>query len=354
MEEGTTKFILIGVIILLIVVTLFSSFTVVGTGYVGVKTRFGKVQNDVIHEGLNLKIPYIERIVKIDCRTKKIEISSEGSTKDMQTVTTTVAVNYNVHKETANRLYKDIGKEYEDIIINPAVLESIKSAMAQYTAEELITKRAEVSNKIQETLEAKISERGLIVTEFNLTNIDFSEDYDEIGIVSWEEKAESWCKFSELDNHWSKAEVTLAEKTGIVKGISDTEFAPDNDVTKEQAIWLSMRAAGLSYNESDWQNDAFKYGIIDRFGEYGAYATREQFTDYVIKAYKAAKGGNNMADTSGVFADEQNIESKYLANVLFAYDLGIVEGDENKNFNPKQTLTRAEAAAIVYRMSEKE
>ena len=97
--EDTTKFILIGTIILLIVITIFSCFTAVGTGFVGVKTRFGKVQNDVINEGLNVKIPFIERIVKIDCRTKKIEISSEGSTKDMQTVTTTVAVNYNVKKE---------------------------------------------------------------------------------------------------------------------------------------------------------------------------------------------------------------------------------------------------------------
>lgn len=240
--EDTTKFILIGTIILLIVITLFSSFTAVGTGYVGVKTRFGKVQNDVINEGLNVKIPFIERIVKIDCRTKKIEISSEGSTKDMQTVTTTVAVNYNVKKETANALYKDIGKKYEDIIINPAVLESIKSAMAQYTAEELITKRSEVSNKIQETLESKISERGLIISEFNLTNIDFSEEYDK----AIEEKAvkqqEVVTAQAELEKQkiQNEKEISIAEKDAKVMELQNAQITDKTLKLKELDVKEKM------------------------------------------------------------------------------------------------------------------
>lgn len=241
--EDRTKFILIiGAIILLIVITLFSSFSAVGTGYVGVKTRFGKVQNDVINEGLNVKVPFIERIVKIDCRTKKIEISSEGSSKDMQTVTTTVVVNYNVKKETANALYKDIGKEYEDIIINPAVLESIKSAMAQYTAEELITKRSEVSNKIQETLESKISERGLIISEFNLTNIDFSEEYDK----AIEEKAvkqqEVVTAQAELEKQkiQNEKEISIAEKDAKVMELQNTQITDKTLKLKELEVKQKM------------------------------------------------------------------------------------------------------------------
>lgn len=146
--------IIIGAILLFI--TLCSSITTVGTGYVGIKTRFGKVQDEVIQEGLNWKKPFVEKIVRIDCRTKKVEVSSESSTKDMQTVNVSIAVNYNVKKETANKLYKEVGTDYENIIINPAVLESIKSVMARYTAEELITKRAEVSAMIHEELFNKI------------------------------------------------------------------------------------------------------------------------------------------------------------------------------------------------------
>lgn len=168
----------IGLIILIGIVIGLNSVITVPTGFVGVKTRFGKVQEDVIQEGLNTKVPFVEKIVKIDCKTKKIETTSEGSTKDMQNVSASIAVNYNVNKESANTLYKQVGADYENIVINPAILESIKATMAQYTAEELITKRAEVSNKIQDTLTDKITDNGFLITEFNVINIDFSEEFD--------------------------------------------------------------------------------------------------------------------------------------------------------------------------------
>ena len=97
----------------------------------------------------------------------------------MQTVDVSIAVNYNVNKETANSLYQEVGLNYEDIIIEPAMLESIKSSMAQYTAEELITKRSEVSDKIKETLISKISDRGFTITGFNITDIAFSSTYNQ-------------------------------------------------------------------------------------------------------------------------------------------------------------------------------
>ena len=95
---------IIGIVILIGLITLFNSFKTIPTGYVGVKTRFGKVQSDVIQEGLNTKAPFIEKIVLIDCKTKKIEVTSESSSKDMQTVKVTIAVNYNVDKSVANQL----------------------------------------------------------------------------------------------------------------------------------------------------------------------------------------------------------------------------------------------------------
>ena len=135
-EKGNVKLgIIIGVIILFLI-TVFASITTVPTGYVGVKTRFGQVQNDVIQEGLNAKVPFIEKIVKIDCRTQKNELENATATRDLQEVTFKIAVNFNINKETANELYKSVGTDYQDIIVNPAILESIKSITAQYTAEE--------------------------------------------------------------------------------------------------------------------------------------------------------------------------------------------------------------------------
>lgn len=173
------KLISIVVIVIFILIIVLSSVKAVPTGTVGVKTRFGAVQKSVINEGINIKIPFIEKITLINCKTQKIETTSESSTRDMQTVNVAIAVNYNVNKETANSLYQEVGVNYEEIIIRPAMLESIKSSMAQYTAEELITKRSEVSEKIKETLISKISERGFVVTGFNITDIAFSDTYNQ-------------------------------------------------------------------------------------------------------------------------------------------------------------------------------
>lgn len=168
----------IGVIIVIAIV-LLSSITTVPTGYVGVKTKFGKVQDDVINEGLNLKTPFIEKIVKIDCRTKKIENQNSSASKDLQDVNINVAVNYNVNKDNANKLYQEVGKNYEDVLVNPAILESIKTATAQYTAEELITKRKEVSNLMQETLKSKLEDRGVNIVDLSITDLNFSDAYNQ-------------------------------------------------------------------------------------------------------------------------------------------------------------------------------
>ena len=220
------KYTIIAVLTILVIVTLLNIFTTVPTGNVGVKTRFGKVQEDVIQEGLNVKSPFIEKIVLIDCKTKKIELATEGSTKDMQTVSVTIAVNYNVNKSVANRLYRDVGVDYEAILITPAVHESIKSAMAQYTAEELITKRAEVSNKIQETLINKITERGFEITEFNLTNIDFSEEYDRAIETKAVKQQEVVTAQAELEKQkiQNQKEIEIAEKDARVMELQNTQI----------------------------------------------------------------------------------------------------------------------------------
>ena len=107
----------------------------------GIKARFGKASESLMEAGLNFKVPVIEKIYLIDCRTQKAEVDCGTASKDLQEVSLDVVINYNVNKENAYNLFKDVGLKYESIIIDPAILESVKSVTAQYTAEELITKR---------------------------------------------------------------------------------------------------------------------------------------------------------------------------------------------------------------------
>lgn len=166
-------------IIVLILITIFASITTVPTGYVGVKTRFGQVQNTVINEGLNVKMPFVEKIVKIDCRTKKVEVISSSASKDLQDVNIKIVVNYSVNKDSANKLYQEVGIDYEQILVQPSILESIKTVTAQYTAEELITKRQEVSNLMQNTLKEKLNLKGFNIVDLSITDLNFSEAYNQ-------------------------------------------------------------------------------------------------------------------------------------------------------------------------------
>ena len=183
MLENSKKVIVLGIIIgivMLIAILLFASITTVPTGYVGVKTRFGQVQDDTIQEGLNLKMPFVEKIVKIDCKTQKIEYEMEASSKDLQKVSNIkIAVNYGVDKQKANILYREIGENFKTVIVEPAIYESIKSAIANYTAEELVTKRQEVSNLAQETLTNKLKDKGINIISLSMTDLSFSKEFDE-------------------------------------------------------------------------------------------------------------------------------------------------------------------------------
>lgn len=172
--------IILEIIIGIVIIVLLASITTVPTGYVGVKTRFGQVQDDTIQEGLNFKLPFIEKIVKIDCRTQKIEYTMEASSKDLQKINNIkIAVNYSVDKQKANVLYREIGKDFDTVIIEPSIYETMKSSIANYTAEELITKRQEVSTMAQETLTNKLQEKGINILALNLIDLSFSDEFDE-------------------------------------------------------------------------------------------------------------------------------------------------------------------------------
>ncbi len=241
-NRKTIKWIVLGIILIVAVIVLFNSFKTIPTGCVGVKTQFGKVQNDVLQEGLNGKIPFIEKIVLVDCKTKKIDATSESSTKDLQTVSVTIALNYNVRKDTANKLYREVGTDFENIVINPAILESVKSVMAQYTAEELITKRAEVSSMIRESLTNKIDSRGITITEFNTTNIDFSDAFNAAIEAKAVKQQEVVTAQAELEKQkiQNEKEISIAEKDAKVMELQNNQITDKTLQLKELEIKQKM------------------------------------------------------------------------------------------------------------------
>ena len=173
------KIVIHSIIGLFLLITILCSFKTIKSGEVGLKVRFGKIVDTSLNEGFNLKIPYIEKIVKVNIKVQKVELETESSSRDLQTITTKLAVNYKVQGNQASSLYKNVGNSYEEIILIPAIQESIKAVMSEYTAEQTITKRNEVSDKCLEQIQSKVEKYGIHIAEFNIIDLDFSKAYNQ-------------------------------------------------------------------------------------------------------------------------------------------------------------------------------
>ena len=167
------------VALLLIVAISIASITIVPAGHKGVTLNMGAVTGAVMNEGINFKIPFVQNAEIIDVRVKKYESKDNSSaSKDLQTIKSSIAVNYRVNQDHVADLYQKIGMSYESTVINPAISECIKSVTSRYTAEELITKRTEVSEEMKKFLQKKLSEKYILVDSFNIINFDFTDAFN--------------------------------------------------------------------------------------------------------------------------------------------------------------------------------
>ncbi|MBW4616263.1 MAG: prohibitin family protein [Desmonostoc vinosum HA7617-LM4] len=167
--------------ILFLITILLTPFVVVGAGERGVLMQFGKVQEQVLGEGIHTIIPIVNTVKKISVRVQKQEISAEASSKDLQEIFTDVALNWHIIPNEINIVFQEIGDEQDIItkIINPAVEEVLKAVMASYTAEEIVIKRGEVKSIVDATLTTRLCDYHILVDDISLVHFNFSEKFSE-------------------------------------------------------------------------------------------------------------------------------------------------------------------------------
>jgi len=168
--------IIIGVFVLMFISNAFGT---IGAGERGVLLQFGAVQDKVFAEGLYFKIPFIQKVVKMDVKIQKDEVLASASSKDLQVVTSKIALNYHLDPNAVNKVWQDVGKNYNTRIIAPSIQEGVKAVTARFTAEELITKREEVKKQIKSNLTSRLFEHSIMVDEFNIIDFEFSPSFNE-------------------------------------------------------------------------------------------------------------------------------------------------------------------------------
>ncbi len=125
------------VLSLIVVVAIFlgsSSVTTIEAGTRGVLKTFGEITG-VLEEGLHFRMPFITSVTIVEVRTQRYESNSSAASRDLQTVTTQVVINYRPDAGQVDRLVREIGVDYERRVVDPAIQESIKAATARFTAE---------------------------------------------------------------------------------------------------------------------------------------------------------------------------------------------------------------------------
>ena len=171
------KIIIPVVAVLAVLIVALNSFVVVEAGHTGVVVTLGAVNEGVLQEGMHLKAPFVQDVVKIDNRIRKLEVTTEAFSKDLQSVDTVLAINYRVDTSKSYSIYKNIGADYENVLVVPAVNEVLKAITATYTAEESVTNRALISEGLIVGLNEKLNGIGLYVTDVNIIDFDFSDAF---------------------------------------------------------------------------------------------------------------------------------------------------------------------------------
>ncbi|MEG4850069.1 prohibitin family protein [Microcoleus sp. B5-D4] len=218
--------------VVIVFLAIFSKFfIIVNAGERGVLMQFGKVQEQVLGEGIHVIVPTVYTVKKLSVRVQKQESSAEASSKDLQDVFTDVALNWHIIPEEANAIFQQIGDEKEVVvrIIDPAVEEVLKAVMAKYTAEEIITKRGEVKAAVDDSLTLRLVTYHIAVDDISLVHVHFSERFSEA--VEAKQIAEQEAKRGEFLA--LKAVKQAEAKVNLAKGEAEVQRLLRDNLTPE-------------------------------------------------------------------------------------------------------------------------
>lgn len=223
------KIVTIAAILLVVVLVAFNSFASVQYGHIGLYKTFGKLNNNMLSPGIHLKIPFIQTVIQVNTQVTKAETDTSASSKDLQPVSTHVAVNYSVNKDSAYNLMNNIGGNFDSIIINPAIQEIVKEVTAKYPAEDLITRRDVVAGEISDLLTKRLAKYDLIVNDINIVNFKFSDAFDQ----SIEAKQVAQQQALKAENDLRRIEIEAKQKVAQAQAEAESLRLKKQEVTPE-------------------------------------------------------------------------------------------------------------------------
>lgn len=249
--------------LLILIGIILSSFTTIPAGQRGVVIRFGAVTGTILDEGLRTKLPFIDSVVKMSVQTQKYEVDAASASRDLQDVSTRIALNYKLDPGQAADIYRTLGTEYIDRIAAPAIQETVKQVTARYNAEDLILRRDEVKNDITSTLSSRLLDRGIITEAVSITEFKFSATFTnaiEAKVAAEQAVFEARNKLERI-----KVEAQQAEEQAI--GEANARIAKAEGEAEYIRIVTDAQVAANAAISTSLTPEVLQYILLDRLGE---------------------------------------------------------------------------------------
>lgn len=221
---------IIGSVVALIVAVIlaFSMIKTVPTGYTGILTTFGKVEPNTVSAGVHVIAPW-QKIVKLDNRTQKVSVETDTFSKDIQQVKVSLAVNFCIDQATAQELYKTVGVNYYESVVLPRILENVKAVVAEYSAENLVAKRGELSDEILTRLTDDAAAYGINIISISVEDIDFTDEFTDA--VERKQVASQ----NKLAAETEQAQKTMEEQAAADRAVISAKAKAEQDVIAANA-----------------------------------------------------------------------------------------------------------------------
>ena len=222
---------ILGIIILLFIVS--ASVKIVDAGYRGVLLKFGAVDTSVaLNEGIHFVTPFRDSVVQMEVRTQKTVENAASASKDLQDVTTQVALNYHLNPNSAQVVYQQLGFEYGNRVIAPAIQESVKQVTARFNAEELITMRETVKNQIEQQIKSRLAPYNILVDTISITEFQFSEQFRK----AVEAKVEAQQRALQAQNDLRRIEIEAQQNEAKAVGEQKANVARSEGIRQSNVL----------------------------------------------------------------------------------------------------------------------
>lgn len=153
-------------------------FVMVGPGERGIKIRLGEVQPESYGEGLHIIFPFIQKFKTMNVKTQRTELPTSVYTKDIQQAKITYVINFNVQPQNVNKLFQEVGMDYQRTILIPVVEGTIKDIIGKWNAQDLIANREKATGDILFKLQNQLKDNYINVTDFQMTEINYSDVFE--------------------------------------------------------------------------------------------------------------------------------------------------------------------------------